>query len=963
MKIRPPMPRTLAGPSLVTLLALAVAAPAVGAPWTAAAAQAPGEPAAQRARPQIPLPPLPYVEEEVTVVNPADGVTLAGTLTLPVGAGPFPAVLLVSGSGTQDRDYGNYPWNHPTFRVLADQLTRQGLAVLRMDDRGIGGSGGKRSAGNDLVVGDAVAALALLGTRSEIDATRVGMVGHSWGGMVAALAAARAPDVRFLIALAGPFGMKWADKMAAQRAAIATSYGGTEEQIDYVREHWSRLQAAAMSHPDSAVAAARVHEVMDRYRADMSALHPDLPAPSEERWQEVLHQQTRVLVNRWYVEQLHVDPADYLPHIRMPVLGLTGSIDMASPPELLHVMRDALAAAGNRDVSIEVLPNINHFLQTVAPGGPETAEEIEETVAPVVVERIVAWLGQLGVLAAEPSDRGSRVTRPLRPGEVAADSLPPHMEHVYTIALAAGQAIRVEIEPYPEYDYVKVHDPAGAVLAAAWVSCHQGAACVLSVLAESGGDHRLVLRPAALDFPAASPGVAFHYRVGVESVAAVEAAGGPWLEGFTDWLRSAAVPLAALEAGAADDDLLPLRDVLRDVRVVGLGEGTHGTREFFQLKHRLLDFLVRTMGFTHFAMELDEAAAQELNDYVVHGRGDAAGVLARAGMWQWDTEEVAALLEWMRRYNDAAPAEKKVAFAGFDFQLPDRSVGAVTAFLRRASPGHAVLADSVLAPLVRRPDAARPTFFEFYGYSPEQKVETAAAVGRLHDVVAAVVAGRAAGLAEPGQDDELQEVLDAARRLVQFVDAHSRDGFDMDDPDSGVAARDRYMAENAARILERAGPDARIVLWSHNEHVRRDAYSMGHHLGERYGDAYYALGFAFDRGGFRALEITGRPAPPLKDFLLPSAFQGTVGWYLRRAELGDLFLDLRAPRPEGPAREWAELSHPMRSIGNGYAPSRPSGYYRAPVIPGVSYDGLVFIERTTPARGNSPAGASVGPER
>jgi erythromycin esterase len=153
------------------------------------------------------------------------------------------------------------------------------------------------------------------------------------------------------------------------------------------------------------------------------------------------------------------------------------------------------------------------------------------------------------------------------------------------------------------------------------------------------------------------------------------------------------------------------------------------------------------------------------------------------------------------------------------------------------------------------------------------------------------------------------------------------------------------------------------VLWSHNEHVRRDAYSMGHHLGERYGDAYYALGFAFDRGGFRALEITGRPAPPLKDFLLPSAFQGTVGWYLRRAELGDLFLDLRAPRPEGPAREWAELSHPMRSIGNGYAPSRPSGYYRAPVIPGVSYDGLVFIERTTPARGNSPAGASVGPER
>jgi erythromycin esterase len=932
---------------LITLLALAVATSA-----PSAAAQEPVQPVAQRARPQIPLMPLPYAEHEVTVANPADGVTLAGTLTLPPGAGPFPAVLLVSGSGTQDRDYGNYPWNHPTFLVLADQLTRQGIAVLRMDDRGIGGSGGERNPTNDLVVGDALAALTLLGTRSEIDASRVGIIGHSWGGMVAALAAARGPDVRFLIALAGPFGMTWADKMTAQRVAVAASYGGTEEQIAYVREHWSRLQAAAMSHPDSAVAAARVHEVMERYRADMSAMHPDLPAPSEERWQEVLHQQTRVLVNRWYVEQLHVDPSDYLPHVRVPVLGLTGSIDTASPPELLHVMRDALAAAGNLDVSIEVLPNINHFLQTVMPGGPEAGEEIEETVAPVIVERIVAWLGQLGVLAAGPSDPGSRVTRPLRPGDVAADSLPPHIEHIYTIALVKGQAIRVEIEPYPEYDYVQVHDPAGAVLADTWVSCRQDAACVVSVLAETGGAHRLVLRPVALDFPAASPGHAFHYRVGVESVAAVEAAGGPWLEGVTDWLRSAAVPLAALEAGAADDDLLPLWDVLRDVRVMGLGEATHGSREFFQLKHRLLDFLVRTMGFTHFAMELDEAAARELNDYVVHGRGDAAGVLTRAGMWQWDTEEVTALLEWMRRYNGAAPAEKKVAFAGFDFQLPDRSAAAVIAFLRRASPEHAVLADSVLPPLVRRPDAARAAFFEFYGYSPEQKLETAAAVGRLHDDVVALVAGRAAELVEPGQDDELQEVLDAARRLVQFVDAHSTDGFDMDDPDSGVAARDRYMAENVARILDRAGPDARIVLWSHNEHVRRDAYSMGHHLGERYGDAYYALGFTFDRGGFRALEITGRPAPALKEFLLPPAYQGTMGWYLRRAELGDLFLDLRAPRPEGPSREWAELSHPMRSIGNGYAPSNPSGYYRGPVIPGASYDGLVFIERTTPARGN-----------
>jgi uncharacterized protein len=423
---------------LIPLVALAVAAPA-----PSASAQEPGDPGepVARARPQIPVPPLPYAEEEFTVLNPADGVTLAGTLTLPPGAGPFPAVLLVSGSGTQDRDYGNYPWNHRTFHVLADQLTRRGVAVLRLDDRGIGGSGGERNATNDLVVGDALTALELLRNRSGVDATRVGIIGHSWGGMVAALAAARGPDVRFLIALAGSFGMTWADKMTAQRVAVAASYGGTEERIADVREHWSRLQAAAMSHPDSAVAAARVHEVMDRYRADMTAMHADVPAPSEERWQEVLHQQTRVLVNRWYMEQLHVDPADFLPHIRMPVLGLTGSIDTTSPPELLEGMRDALAAAGNDRVTIEVLPHINHFLQTVAPGGPEASNEIEETVAPVLVERIVAWLGQLGVLADGPYDPGSRVTELAIVGATIVDTENGHLLPNTTI-LVTGNRIQ-----------------------------------------------------------------------------------------------------------------------------------------------------------------------------------------------------------------------------------------------------------------------------------------------------------------------------------------------------------------------------------------------------------------------------------------------------------------------------------------------------------------------------------------
>lgn len=171
--------------------------------------------------------------------------------------------------------------------------------------------------------------------------------------------------------------------------------------------------------------------------------------------------------------------------------------------------------------------------------------------------------------------------------------------------------------------------------------------------------------------------------------------------------------------------------------------------------------------------------------------------------------------------------------------------------------------------------------------------------------------------------------------------------------ESGVATRDRYMAENIALILESAGPNAKMVLWSHNEHVRRDPYRMGYYLGQRYGSAYYAFGLGFDRGGFRALAITGQRPPPLKEFTLGPAFQESVCWFMKQVGKGDLFVDFRRAPDAGPVAEWLSQPRVMRSIGNGYAPGNPSGYYRAPVVLGRSYDGILFIEQTTPARGNS----------
>src|SRR5689334_9529062 len=157
-------------------------------------------------------------------------------------------------------------------------------------------------------------------------------------------------------------------------------------------------------------------------------------------------------------------------------------------------------------------------------------------------------------------------------------------------------------------------------------------------------------------------------------------------EQVTKWLAANAIPLKTVQSGESVEDLKPLKQVLRDVRIVGLGEETHGTREFFQLKSRLVQFLVKDAGFTVFAMEISFAAASDINDYVLNGKGDRDKVLAKQGLWAWDTQEVAELLDWLRQYNSSAPPEKKVRFVGFDIHNNNLSADLVSSYLAKVAP-------------------------------------------------------------------------------------------------------------------------------------------------------------------------------------------------------------------------------------------------------------------------------------
>ncbi|MFL5385276.1 MAG: erythromycin esterase family protein [Longimicrobiaceae bacterium] len=419
------------------------------------------------------------------------------------------------------------------------------------------------------------------------------------------------------------------------------------------------------------------------------------------------------------------------------------------------------------------------------------------------------------------------------------------------------------------------------------------------------------------------------------------------------WLAASAVPLRSATAGSGFDDLRPLRGVLRDVRIVGLGEATHGSREFFQLKHRLLEFLVREMGFRVFAIEASRAAAENvINPWVLGGEGEVGPVLDSQGFWTWNTEEVRALLEWMRAYNRSVPPERRVKFLGFDIQVNRTGEAAVLAYLRRVAPARAAQAEALFAVRVDSLAAAGNAGGPAADSAGARLAETV----RGYEGLLGYLALNEMRFAELTSPAEFAAALGHARTLAQYVAVYSRPMTMIGD--SLSAQRDRFMAENLRRLLDAEPPGTRVVLWAHNGHVQTvpsmGMPTLGMHLRRWYGDGYYALGFAFASGAFQARDA-GPDATPrwvLREFRLDAPEEGSVNWYFARARPGDYLVDFRrAPQPTA-AREWLAAPGRMISIGSAFAAGWPRSAFYQVVEPGRAFDGIVFIRETTRARPN-----------
>ncbi|MCI3135494.1 alpha/beta hydrolase family protein [Phenylobacterium aquaticum] len=323
--------------------------------------RAPGGPVATLDRPQIPAKPYPYRELEVALDNPAaPGVKLAGTLTLPQGAGPFPAVVLIAGSGPSLRN--EEVFGHPIFLVLADHLTRAGIAVLRYDKRGIGGSTGDLAkAGLNEFASDAEAAFAWLKARPEIRAGKVGLIGHSEGGCVAPMIAALRRDVAFLVLLAAP-AAQGIELLERQNMALARAAGASEPQVDDMIALKHRLFVAAAT-------AASADDAVSKIHALLVAARPEAPAAT-------LDAEARAYASPALRSLLAYDPKPALQAVRCPVLALNGSKDLqVVAAQNLPLLREDLAS--NPDATVRELPGLNHLFQTAQTGSPAEYGRIE----------------------------------------------------------------------------------------------------------------------------------------------------------------------------------------------------------------------------------------------------------------------------------------------------------------------------------------------------------------------------------------------------------------------------------------------------------------------------------------------------------------------------------------------------------------------------------------------------------
>lgn len=412
--------------------------------------------------------------------------------------------------------------------------------------------------------------------------------------------------------------------------------------------------------------------------------------------------------------------------------------------------------------------------------------------------------------------------------------------------------------------------------------------------------------------------------------------------GTVNWVRSASFEFATDDPAVPGTDLEPLRALIGSAPVVALGEATHGTREFFRMKHRMLAWFVKEMGFTHFGIEASLPEALAVDHYVQTGEGDPHRLLSDLRYWTWITSEVLAMIGWMRDWN-AAGNQPRVHFTGFDMGFAGVAIDSVTAFASRqgATAGTAVRQAYQCLNQLRSPaNSPNP---DFDGYGALGGAAQAACRAGIRSVDTLFARNEVAWIATEGR-----EKVVVMRRLARIIDQWEE--LASTGSDLGYIVRDRAMAENAAWWRETHTPGAKMVLWAHNGHISRNpSTTMGSHLARQYGPAYLPIAQTFGTGTFNAylvsptnetLTLQQHTVNGLRDEAIEHVFTATGS--------DRMIFDARRVHLEpGPATVPLDRLMSIRAIGATFKPTQGETGHQAVLSLRSDFDLIVWFKTAT----------------
>lgn len=408
-------------------------------------------------------------------------------------------------------------------------------------------------------------------------------------------------------------------------------------------------------------------------------------------------------------------------------------------------------------------------------------------------------------------------------------------------------------------------------------------------------------------------------------------------EQFISWLKNKSQPLINTNPGSGFADLTLFEQSIAKAEVVGLGEATHGTHEFFRMKHRLIELMVTKLGYNVFALEASYARCRYINDYVLHGKGSLDTAVVMQGFPTWRTEEFRDLISWLKNYNATQPIDKKVQFVGFDVQNNDVGSIIISNYLKTTLPDKVAEVDSLMAH-VKRVEKNHGI------YGGDTTIIDL--VPKVRDLLTLFTMNKGQFVRETSEAS-YEEAWQHLRLILQYVISYSRRPLEW---------RDYYMAENVQYIHNHLPKGSKLIVWAHNDHVAKDyqyesVRSLGYYLRQAYSDRYVAIGFTFYQGIFRANDPDLKNSPDWEEQEVMPAPVSDLGWFYNQTGNQACYTVWRNAKINGTVEQWlSERTVSMYSIGSVFSKKHPIDNYQQYPILKERFDGMIFIKTSSPSR-------------